>query len=106
MAAHGYVRSNPNQGYTPEVLTKMANEHVALNDIVEIPYEVSPEKNGKAKCIRKYKNFFDFELLETKLTVSVQLADVLNLEVVEKSGFKPKTEKDIFNEIVDEFKKL
>lgn len=101
-----YVSSaKANQGYTPEVLEKMANKHVNLNDIVDIPLELS-EKSGPAKCVRKYKHFFEFENLKTHLTVSITLPDVINLEVIEKSGFKPKTENDIMNEIIDNFNSI
>lgn len=95
-----------NQGYTPEVLAKMADKHVQLNDIVIIPPEISSEKNGEAKCIRKFKNFYDFEILKTGLTVSIQLADILNLEIKTKSGFKPKNENEIMNEIIDNLKSV
>lgn len=95
-----------NQGYTFEVLESMANKYVSLEDIVNIPEEISSEKYGKSKCIRKYKNFFEFELLDSGLTVSIQLADIINLEIVKKSGFKPKKEEDIMNEIINQFRNL
>ncbi len=99
------TKDKPVQGYTPQVLEKMANEHVNLNDIVEITSDIS-EKSGPAKCIRKYKHFFEFENIDTHLTISVQLSDVLNLKVLRDSGFKPKTEKDIMDEIIENFNSI